>query len=68
MVHRTDLFASLLWSDVARLQGPVELIQQELIAAEVGNDAVRQRQFCRTAHWAELYGSEPVHGAAGRLP
>ena len=59
MIHRTDLFASLLWSNVARLQGPVELIQQELIAAEVGND-VRQRQLCRVAHWTELYGSEPL--------
>ena len=66
MVQMTDLLARLLWSDIARLQGPGELIQQELVAAEVGDDAVRQRQLW-AAHRAELHGREPVHGAAGRL-
>ena len=43
MVQKTDLLASLFWSNAACLQGPGELVQQELIAAEVSNDVVRQR-------------------------
>ena len=66
MVQRTDLLACLLWSDTARPLGLGELIQQELVTAEIGQYAVRQLQLW-AAYSAEPDRREPMHGAAGCL-
>ena len=66
MVQGTDFLAGLLCGDVARPHGSGELIRQELVAAEVGDDVVRQIQLW-AAHRSELHGRKTVHGAAGCL-
>ena len=66
MVQGTDFLARLLWREVARLHSSDELIKQELVAAEVGDNDVRQLQLW-AAHRSELHGRKTVHGATGCL-
>ena len=53
------------FGEVARLHGSGELIEQELVAAEVGDDVRQIRLWA--AHRSELHGRKTVHGAAGCL-
>ena len=65
MVQRTGLLACLLLGAVARVLpvAPGQLIQQQLVAAEISDYAVRKADVW-AAHRLELHGREPVHGAA----